>query len=237
MRPTSRRALRSRNAKANRGEYEARKKAYEVAQREYEIAAKRYTDCQVKAAGGAMAGAIGLLGDPAIREFNERVMAMPEAEQQRFSQRMEALSEQLEAAEPSKDSAAAASIRRTTISEAAKATGLSEGDVETAIGAGQKAGEKVEGAAKTGSAARGTEPVEPKDPADAEAALGSLESYVEKAVVTASGIDADAFGVMRERVQAFAKNANGYAFRTSELVALRTRHDELQKYAKQLESR
>ena len=227
-------------AKANRGEYEAKRKAYEKAEREYDIASKAYMDCQMKAAGKGLASAMSMLRDPAIQKFNERIMAMPPAEQQRFSKRMEALGEQLEAAEARKDAAAAASIKRTSISEAAKATGLTEADVEKAIYAGQKAGEKAESAATAGSASCGTQPVapvEPKDPADAEAALGSLESYVEKAVTKASGIDGYPFGVMRERVQAFVKNANGYAFRKSELEVLRARRAELQKYEKQLESR
>jgi hypothetical protein len=227
-------------AKANRGEYEARKKAYEQAQREYESASKAYMDCQMKAAGKGLASAMGMLRDPAIKKFNERVMAMPPAEQQRFSQRMEALGEQLEAAEARNDAAAMASIRRTTVVEAAKATGLSEAEVEKAVAVGQKAGEKAESAASAQSSTCGTqpvEPVEPKDPADAEAALGSLESYVEKAVAQASGIDAYPFGVMRERVQAFIANANGYSFRKSELQLLRARQAELQKYGKQLESR
>ena len=47
-------------------------------------------------------------------------MAMPEADQDRFSKRMEELGEQLEAAEARNDRAAAESIRRKTISEAAK---------------------------------------------------------------------------------------------------------------------
>jgi hypothetical protein len=227
-------------AKANKAEYEAQKKAYEKAEREYEEKSKAFTECQLKSAGKAMASAIGMLSDPAIRKFNERVMAMPKPEQERFSKRMEELGEQLEAAEERKDRAAAESIRRTTISEAAKATSLSEADVEKAMYAGKKAGDNVKNVATTEAAGCGTppaEPVEPKDPADAEAALGTLESYVDKAVEKASGIEGYPFGVMRERVQAFVKNANGYAFRKSELELLRARRDELSKYASQLESR
>jgi hypothetical protein len=227
-------------AKANRGEYEAQKKAYEKEQRDYDAKMKTFTDCQMKVAGKAMASAIGMLGDPAIKRFNERVMAMPPAEQERFSKRMEALGEQLEAAEERKDRAAAESIRRTTISEAAKATSLSEADVEKAMQAGKKAGDNVKGAVNAESSACGSqpvEPVEPKDPSDAESTLGSLDSYVSKAVEKASGIDNYPFGIMRERVQAFVKNANGYAFRKGELELLRARRDELQKYQGQLESR
>lgn len=226
-------------AKASKGEYEAQKRAYEKAQRDYDQKVNAYNDCQLKAAGKVMAGAIGLLGDPAIRKFNERVMAMPKAEQERFGKRMDQLGEQLEAAEERKDRAAAESIRRTTISEAAKATSLTEAEVEKALMAGKKVGDEAKTAGAAGSTC-GTlpdEPVEPKDPADAEANLGTLESYVEKAVQKASGIESYPFGVMRERVQAFVKNANGYAFRKSELEALRARRDALQKFSAQLESR
>lgn len=234
------RAALKERAKASKGQYEAEKRAYEKAYAQYEKDSKAYMDCQLKAAGKAMATAVGMLGDPAIKKFNERVMAMPKPEQQRFSKRMDELGDQMEAAEERKDMAAAASLRRTAISEAAKATGLTEGDVERALYAGQKAGEKVEATAGSASAACGTqpvEPVEPKDPSDAEAALGTMDDYVEKAVEKASGIESYPFGVMRERVQAFVKGANGYAFRKSELEALRAHRDELAKFEKQLESR
>jgi hypothetical protein len=227
-------------AKANKAQHEAEKRAYEQARRDYEAKEKAYTDCQLKAVGKVMSSALGALGNPAIRKLNERVMALPPAEQQALSARMEKIGEQTEAAEARKDAAAVAALRKQAVGEMARATKLSEAEVEEAMKAGQGVSKRTAVDAESATKACGPQPVEPPEPKDAsdpEATLGSMDDYVEKAVQKASGMDGSQFGVARERVFAYLRNANRYAFRKSELETLAARKDELKKFEKQLEAR
>jgi hypothetical protein len=162
----------------------------------------------------------------------QRMASMTEADVRRMQARMEDLQQRHDAAEKRGDQATVAAVRDTVAREMERMTGISAKEA----GAASKRQVNVQAEL----AKCGDDPAEPVRPAEVEGSDDSLDSFVDKAGITASGFEGQQYSVMRERVAFFVQqkgklpSGGSYAYSDAEVAALEAHAAELMGYETEL---
>ena len=215
--------------------YEAEKAAWERKQAEM-VACHERAGAAYNAAAGGFAARPMAAPDPAMIEFQRRMMALPEKDREALQERMQKTADAMDRA----------TARGDTV-EAARLALAGKADVERTVGmpmpvpSMQNQPSQSEIAKVTTGAERmqadmakcgTTLPAPPTPPAGYANARELVRDSIKVAAVRASGLEEAQYAAMRERVTAWlavrsGKPAAGYVFTREETAALEARAGEL----------
>jgi len=214
-------------AQSRKASYEADLKAYEVREREFNKAAKAYTDCQLATVGAGMKAA---MQNPRMMQMAEAMMKLPAPEREAFQQRMTALQKRMQAAEKAGDVATATRLKNEADADFQKTLGIGFQDMQAA---GTQAAVATQQAQQQGAAQCGQPPVEPVRPVDPSEVQVDVRDSVRVAAKRASGLSAESYAILRERVAAWLaskeekRSLDRYGFTDAEIAVLTERHAAL----------
>lgn len=215
--------------------YEMERAAWERKQREMVACHERAGEAYNTAAGGLAARSMGT-ADPAMMEFQRRMMALPEKDREALQARMQRTAEAMDRATARGDTLEAARIAlagkadmERTIGMPMPVASMQSRPSQSEIAKVASGAEKMQAdMAKCGT----TMPGAPTPPAGYENAQERVRDSIRVAAVGASGLEEAQYATMRERVTAWlavrsGKAPAGYAFTKEETAALEARASDL----------
>lgn len=219
--------------------YESARAAYERAHTEMTMCHQRASAAYDASAGSAtmaMATSASAAATPAMMEFTQRMMALPEKEREALMARMEKGAAEVAAANDRGDTATAMRIANAVNADVEKTVGMPMPKVAPPSASQQANAAKVMGAqeqmqadmAKCGT----TLPVMPEPPAGYDNANAAVRDSVRVAAARASGLEPAQYAILRERLSAWlaiqnGKSAGSYVFAPAEIEALEARERDL----------
>jgi hypothetical protein len=188
---------------------------------EYDRKQQAYQDCQMKFAEQVMRDATS---DPSTEKIMRRMASMSEAERDRFQKRVERWSKIVEDADRRNDTAVAAAMFDSLEVLYRDEFGVSFKEMNARMARRAPTGDVT---AKCGS-----QPQAPEQPVFDDAHVPDARDYVITRGARASGMSAQQFGVMRERLEMWWSGRRP-GFSQAELALFESRRPELKKYERQ----
>jgi hypothetical protein len=185
---------------------------------EYEKQQRAHTDCQMKFAGQAMND---LASDPFTEKIMRRMATMSESERERFQQRVERWSKIAEDANRRNDPAFGAAVFDSLEALYRDEFGVSFREMNA------RAASRIPTGDVTSQC--GPQPRAPEQPSYDEVDVPDARDYVIARGAKASGMSAQQFGVMRERMEMWWGGRRA-GFSQPELSLFESRRAELKKY-------
>jgi hypothetical protein len=198
--------------------YRAAESKYDRERAEYERLARAHNQCQLEKAQAPMQAA---MSNPATAKMMQRMMTMSDAERDRFEKRAERLAAMGQAAERRNDNAAKLALMDSLDVLYREEFGISFREISSPALAAQPMVNPLE--------ACGPAPVAPHRPEYAGARAESESDFIASRAAAASGLSAQQFGVMRERLQMWWGGARS-GFSQAELTLFESRRGDLKKY-------
>jgi hypothetical protein len=213
-------------APARRAAYAAAMKKYDAAADAHQKAAEARGKCQLDVIGSTVSSA---MANPAVRQMNEAMMKLPEAEREAFQARIEARQEKMAEAEARGDKAAVTRLAAEMDADMTKTTGVSMSAMQAgSVQGGQGTQQMLDDHKKCGEL-----PPPPEEPVDSSRIEISVRDSVQAAAFAASGLTDMQYSMMRERVAAWLRykeekqSLGAHGFTDAELAALAKRHEAL----------